>query len=256
MTDGEAGTQLTLLENGAGVDDARLAELYDYPADLTRCWVRSNFVSSIDGGATTDGKSGQLGGPGDRALFSLMRELADIVIVGAGTVRTENYGGVKLGAATRQVRQNRGQAEVPPIGIVTQSGYLDRDMKVFTETEVPPLVLTATAAVPTAAERLGDSAQVIDCSGSDPDEVDIAALLNRLSGRGLHRVLTEGGPSLHGRFIEVGLLDELCLSLAPVLVGGGAGRIAAGSGETLVTMRRAHLLTDDAGYLYTRWVRR
>ena len=81
-------------------------------------------------------------------------------------------------------------------------------------------------------------------------------MLKVLASRGLPRVLTEGGPSLHSTFIEAGLLDELCLSLAPELVGGQARRIATGPGQVLTTMHRAHLLADDAGYLYTRYVRR
>ena len=145
---------------------------------------------------------------------------------------------------------------MPPIAIVTQSGRLDHDMKVFTQTEVPPLVLTCTAAVtghPRPA-RLGwpTSWTVRD---ADPAAVDVAAVLTTLASRGLPRVLTEGGPSLHGTFIDAGLLDELCLTLAPVLVGGQAPRIATGPGKVLTPMRRAHLLADDAGYLYTRYVR-
>ena len=237
------------------LSDAQLGELYAYPADLQRPWVRSNFIASLDGGASADGKSGGLGGPGDKALFGLMREQADVIVVGAGTVRTENYGGAKLSAAARHARRERGQSEIPPIAIVTRSGQLDHAMPVFTQAEVPPLVLTVAASVPATRDRLGPLADVLDCSGADPTQVDIGAALHRLAERGLLRVLTEGGPSLHGSFIEAGLLDELCLSIAPVLLGGAAPRIAAGPNALRTGMRRAHLLADDAGYLYTRYVR-
>ncbi len=252
----DAGTQLTLLDTAEPVPESRLPQLYAYPEDLTRCWVRSNFISSLDGGATSDGKSGGLAGPGDKALFGLMRELADVILVGAGTVRIENYGGAKMSAAARHARRDRGQSEVPPIAIVTQSGLLDRDMKVFTQTEVPPLVLTAAAAVTATRERLGPAAEVLTCSGEDTAAVDIAAVLAALAARGLLRVLTEGGPSLHSTLIETGVLDELCLSVAPLLVGGRARRIATGAGHVQTEMRRVHLLADDAGYLYARYVRR
>jgi riboflavin biosynthesis pyrimidine reductase len=255
MAEADAGTQLTLLGSAETIDEDRLPELYRYPDDLTRCWVRSNFISTLDGGASADGTSGILGGPGDRALFQVMRQLADVVIVGAGTARAENYGGVKLSAAIRQARQSRGQAEVPPIGLVTASGRLDRDMKVFAQTEVAPLVFTSAAAADACRELLGDTAEVLACSAADPAGVDLATVLATLAGRGLLRVLTEGGPSLHGTFISDGLLDELCLSVAPTLVGGQSRRIATGNGQTLTPMRRAHLLADDAGYLYTRYVR-
>jgi riboflavin biosynthesis pyrimidine reductase len=255
MAEPDAGTQLTLLDTAENVDEARLLDLYAYPEKPQRGWVRSNFISSLDGGATADGKSGALAGPGDKALFGLMRELADVIVVGAGTVRAENYGGAQLSAAARQGRRSRGQSEVPPIAIVTQSGRLDHDMKVFTKTEVRPLILTCTAAVSDTRDRLGSVADVVDCSGADPAAADVATLLATLTARGLPRVLTEGGPSLHSTFIEAGLLDELCLSVAPVLVGGQARRIATGPGQVLTTMRRAHLLADDAGYLYARYVR-
>lgn len=255
MAQPDAGTQLTLLGSSESVDEARLTELYAYPESPQRCWVRSNFITSIDGGATAAGKSGDLAGPGDRALFALMRELADVIVVGAGTVRIENYGGAQLSAAARQARRLRGQAEVPPIAIVTQSGRLDRDMKVFTKTEVRPLVLTCTDAARATSDHLGEAAVVLDCSAADPAAVDIEAVLNALAARRLLRVLTEGGPRLHGTFIEADRLDELCLSLAPVIVGGQARRIATGPGQVYTAMTRAHLLSDEAGYLYSRYVR-
>jgi 5-amino-6-(5-phosphoribosylamino)uracil reductase len=255
MAQPDAGTELTPLHAGDAVDESTLSGLYAYPDDLRTCWVRSNFITSLDGGATADGKSGGLAGPGDRTLFSLMRTLCDVVVVGAGTVRTENYSGAQLTVAQRQARQARGQAEMPPIAVVTQSGRLDRNLKLFTRTEVPPLILTCTAAAAQTRELLAGVADVEDCSGEDPSAIDVSAMLAMLAARGLLRVLTEGGPSLHGSFIEADLLDELCLTIAPVLAGGQARRIATGPGQVLTRMRCTQLLTDEAGYLYSRYVR-
>ena len=258
MADTHSGTRFTLLDStGTGIDRTapELAELYAYPENPPRCWVRSNFITSLDGGATTDGRSGGLAGPGDKELFGLMRELADVVVVGAGTVRIENYAGAQLSAAARQARRTRRQAEVPVIAIVTQSGRLDRDMLVFTKTEVPPLVLTCRAAAAETRMHLAGLADVLDCSDTEPGTVEVSAILAVLASRGMLRVLTEGGPRLHSTFIENGELDELCVSVAPVLVGGQARRIATGPGQVLTKMRRAHLLADDAGYLYARYVR-
>ncbi|MET0897462.1 MAG: pyrimidine reductase family protein [Mycobacterium sp.] len=256
MAEPDAGTQLTLLGGTGTVDEAHLPELYSYPAELRKCWVRANFIASLDGGTAVDGTSGGLAGPGDRALFRVMRELADVIVVGAGTARSENYGGAQLTVTQRQQRQARGQAEVPPIAVVTNSGHLDRDLKIFTHTEVAPLVLTSTVAGPGAQALLGDAAEVLDCSGDDPTSVDPRALLAALAARGLLRVLTEGGPSLLGSFLADELLDELCLTIAPTVVGGASARIAAGGGSCQTPMTRAHLLADDAGYLYSRYVRR
>ena len=96
---------------------------------------------------------------------------------------------------------------------------------------------------------------MIDASSSEPDSVDPATVLKILADRGLHRVLTEGGPLFLGTLIENTLLDELCLTVAPILVGGGSKRIVTGLGDVHTKMRRTHLLTDDDGYLYSRYVR-
>lgn len=248
------GAQFTLLGPSGPVDDDGLYELYAYPARAPR-WVRGNAIISLDGGATTDGTSGGLGGLGDRRLFNVLRELADVVVVGAGTARTENYSGAQMTVAQRRNRQQRGQSEIPPIALVSRSGRLDHDLPVLTRTEVPPLVLTCADAAADARSRLGAAAEVLDCSAGDPAQVDPAAALAALVDRGLSRILCEGGPSLMGTFLEAGLLDEVCLTTAPVLVGGSAPRITAGSGAVLTRMTRAHLITDAEGYLYGRYTR-
>ncbi|MCW2565309.1 MAG: hypothetical protein QOK45_314 [Mycobacterium sp.] len=259
MPDDGAGIQLTVVDaTGSPIDtadDVRLIDFYTYPEDLRACWVRGNMIVSLDGGATDDGKAGGLAGRGDRAVFSLMRHAADVILVGASTVRIENYSGAQLPVAARQARQRRGQAEVPPIAVVTRSGDLDPSALLFTRTEVPPLILTSARTVEDTRSRLGAVAEVIDASGADPNSADPAVILRVLGERGLVRVLTEGGPLFLGSLIENGLMDELCLTVAPILVGGASKRIVTGLGHVHTKMRRAHLLADDDGYLYTRYVR-
>jgi riboflavin biosynthesis pyrimidine reductase len=255
MPDDGAGTHLTVLGSTESVADGRLAGFYAYPDDLQSCWVRGNMIASLDGGATDDGKAGGLAGPGDRAVFALLRELADVILVGAATVRIENYSGAQLPVAARQERQRRGQAEVPPIAVVTRSGDLDPSARLFTRTEVPPLILTSARTVEDTRVRLGAVAEVIDASGPDPDSADTETVLKILAERGLFRVLTEGGPLILGNLINNDLLDELCLTVAPIMVGGAAKRIVTGLGKVHTKMRRTHLLADDDGYLYSRYVR-
>jgi len=255
MSDSAAGTDLTAFGPVSTVEEDRLGQYYAYPENLTSCWVRANFISSLDGAATADGRSGALGGAGDRAVFRLMRELADVVVVGAGTVRIETYSGAQLGVPERQRRCARRQREVPPIAIVTRSADLDHDLAVFTQTEVPPLLLTTHDTAAEARARFTGLAEVYDCSDTDPGGVDLGAALRTLAGLGLTRVLAEGGPSLLGTFIADGLLDELCLTIAPTVVGGGSTRIADGHRELITRLRRRHVLGDDEGYLYTRYSR-
>ena len=255
MPDDAAAMRFTALDPAESLDESRLTDLYAYPDELRSCWVRGNMITSLDGGATDDGKSGGLAGPGDRAVFTHLRQLADVVLVGAGTVRAENYSGAQFSPAQRQARQRRGQAEVPPVAVVTNRGVIDHDAKIFTRTEVPPLILTSAGAVADARRRLGSVADVIDASGPKSDRVDAATVLTILADRGLFRVLAEGGPQFLGLLIEHDLLDELCLTVAPLLVGGAASRIATGDGLVHTRMRRSHLLTDNLGYLYMRYVR-
>jgi 5-amino-6-(5-phosphoribosylamino)uracil reductase len=252
---GAADIPLRLLASGRDIDDDELPRLYGYPEHLDGSWVRANFITSVDGGATAGGTSGGLAGPGDKRIFNLLRELADVIVVGAGTVRMEGYSGAHLPVAQRMQRQARGQSEVPQLAIVTKSGRLDRDMGVFTRTEVPPLVCTGTVACDETRRLLAGIAEVVDCSGDDPDKVDECVLVQRLEARGMRRILTEGGPMLLGSFIQRNLLDELCLTIAPFIVGGLARRIATGPGQLQTRMRCADVLTDDAGYLYTRYVK-
>jgi riboflavin biosynthesis pyrimidine reductase len=255
MSDQGGGMQLTALGPTYTVDESRLTDFYAYPDNLQSCWVRGNMIASLDGGATDDGKAGGLAGAGDRALFALMRNAADVILVGAATVRIENYSGAQLSVAQRQARQRGGQAEVPPIAVVTQRGDLDPTARLFTRTEVPPMILTCSRSVDETRQRLGSVAEVIDASGRNPDSVDGATALKILAERKLFRVLTEGGPVFLSLLIENELLDELCLTVAPILVGGVARQIATGPSQVHTKMRRTHLLTDDEGYLYTRYVR-
>jgi riboflavin biosynthesis pyrimidine reductase len=249
------GTQFTLLGRAGEVGADALAQRYAYPEGLRSCWVRGNMITSVDGGATSDGKSGELGGDGDRAVFAALRELADVVLVGAATARVENYSGVQFSASQRLARQRRGQSEVPPIAVLTRSGLLDHDAKLFHRTEVPPLIVTSADAAAGARQRLGGLAEVLDASGADPGSVDLPTVLRLLAERGLTRVLAEGGPGILGMFVAQDLLDELCLTVAPVLVGGSSSRIVTGPGEVSTAMRLADTLADDDGYLFLRYRR-
>ncbi len=87
----DAGTaRFTLLDGGAAVDDEQLRALYDYPdPGPGGCVVRANAIASLDGAATTAGTSGGLGGTGDRHLFGLLRDLADVIVVGAGSASSD-----------------------------------------------------------------------------------------------------------------------------------------------------------------------
>ena len=250
VTDEDATTRFTLLGSVHEVDVGELARLYQYPGELSRSFVRANMIASLDGAATVDGRAGGLAGRGDRALFKIMREVADVVLVGAGTVRAENYSGAQLSVAARQRRQALDQPEVPPIAVITASGALEPDSRLFTRTETPPLIFTTTAMLSATRDRLHGRAEVIDASTTDPIAVDVAAALAELARRGMHRVLCEGGPTLLGQVIASGLLFQLALTLAPKVAAGSATRIAVCGSTVETRLGLSHIVTDEDGYLY------
>lgn len=219
------------------LDDAALAAHYAYP-EVDASYVRVNFVSSLDGAVSVDGVSGGLGSDGDKRVFGMLRELAEVVLVGAGTVRAEDYRGAR--------KPTRGTDSPPPIAVVTGSADLDPGSRLFTDTLVPPIVLT-TASAPRSRR------DALTAAGADVavlDRLTPDALLAELGGRGLHRVLCEGGPSLHGALQAADAVDELCLTLAPLLAGGTAGRIATGpDGAPPRTMSLVGTLTDGDALL-------
>jgi 5-amino-6-(5-phosphoribosylamino)uracil reductase len=197
------------------LDDAALAAHYAWPEARAVPYVRVNFVASLDGAVTVDGRSGGLGTSADKKVFHLLRELAEVVLVGAGTVRTEKYNGVQ---------RTRGRDIPPPIAVVTGRADLDPVSALFTDTVVPPLILTTESAPANRRAVLADAGgDVVVLPRLTPD-----VLLAELARRGLDRVLCEGGPSLLGTLQAADAVDELCLTVAPLLVGGEAGRIAKG----------------------------
>ena len=220
------------------LDDAALAAHYAWPEEVAAPVVRVNFVSSLDGAVTVDGRSEGLGTAGDKAVFLLLRELADVVLVGAGTVRTEDYRGAR--------RATRGRATPPPIAVVTGSADLDPAGRLFTDTTVPPLILTLESAPAARRSALAAAGgDVVVLPRLTPD-----ALLAELAGRGLLRVLCEGGPSLLGALQAADAVDELCLTVSPLLAGGDAGRIAHGpAGSPARPMALAGALLDEDALL-------
>ena len=239
------GTYLT-------VTDDELVQLYAYPAELDRVRIRVNFVSSIDGAVSVDGRSGGLGTDADHAVFTTLRDLADAVLVGASTVSAEDYGGVKVSDRARTARRDRGQAEVPPVVIVSGSAAVEPGWSVITDTEVPPVVVVSAAADADRVRALRDAGARVEQLDGDVTGDGVVAVLDRL---GLRRVLCEGGPGLFSTLLADDVVDEVCLTTSPVVTAGDAGRIATSESATPRAMSPAHVLLDDDGTVLVRWVR-
>ncbi|AOW92488.1 hypothetical protein BFN03_06640 [Rhodococcus sp. WMMA185] len=233
--------------------ESALRELYAYPRHLPRPWIRTNFVCSVDGAVSVDGRSGALGTPADKQVYDTLRELADVVVVGAGTVRAEDYGGVRIGPDGRQRRIESGMSDLPPIAVVSARAHLDPHSRLFADTDVTPIVFTCADADPGKVSDLANAGARVVTAGEH--EVTSTGLVTALDELGLRRVLCEGGPSLFGRLAGDDCVDELCLTTAPVLAGGTAGRIATSPRAQVTAMTPAHILADSDGTVLTRWVR-
>jgi riboflavin-specific deaminase-like protein len=231
----------------------------DRPPFADRPWVLANFVSSVDGAVTgPDGRSGSLSGPADRLLFQALRAAADVVLAGAGTVRTENYGRPRLTDEQQEARRARGRPPLPRLAVVTASLRLDPAARFFAEADPdqPPIVLTTTSAITTAAERADELAGVAALHPVGETAVDWGLALRVLRHElGAGVLLVEGGPTVIGQLVTIDLVDELCLTLAPVVAGGDAPRIVAGARLEAVLPQRLERIFATDDFLFLRYVR-
>jgi len=214
--------------------------------------VRVNFIASIDGASTHDGLSGGLNNADDKLVFDTLRMLTDVILVGAGTIRAEGYGGVRLSPADAAWRVEHGLAPHPPIAIVSGRLDLDQGHPIFTDAVVRPLVVTHAQSPVRARNALSRVADVLVCGA---DAVDPVAMVLALSARGYPQILCEGGPSLFGALLEADCVDEVCLSVSPVLEGGSAGRISVGPAQVSRAMTLWHVFTAG-DMVFLRYVRR
>lgn len=218
------------------------------------CWVLGNMVGGLDGCAAVGGTVSSLSAPADRALFTALRSLADVVMVGARTVRQEGYGAVRLPAALAAARERAGRPAVPPLAVVSRSLDLDWSGRAFGA--APPgsrtLVITCAAADP---GRLARARQATDVIIAGEERVEPDAALAGLAGLGHRVVLCEGGPTWLGQLAAAGRLDELCLTIEP-LIGGDPLPLSVtppGAGLARYELRQA---LADGSTLFLRYERR
>lgn len=215
--------------------DEALDDVYgELPPAGRRRWVAINMVASVDGGVTVDGVSQALGGEGDLAGFRGLRAAVDVVLVGAGTARAEQYGPAKVRPAARQARRDRGQEPRPTIAVVSRSLDLQGAERLF-DGDTGVIVVTPTDSDPTRRDALRSRGATVLVAGEG--DVDLADALAQMDARGLARVLVEGGPRLNRDMLAAGLVDELFLTVSPMLVGGRAAAIVGGSLDRPVDLR-------------------
>lgn len=226
-----------------------LAEVYAYPGHARR-WVRANMVASVDGAAQAEGMSAGLSGEPDKKVFRVLRALADVILVGAQTVRTEGYR--KPAVAREQyaaARAAAGQPPAAPIAVVSASLDVDFASPLYTAAGTPTITVTVEDA---PAHRLAAAAAAGEVLFAGTGRVDLALATDLLADSGRGRVLCEGGPHLLAGLAAAGRLDELCLTVSPQLRAGAGMRIMRGPELTPPLDLSLHTLLVEDGFLFTR----
>jgi riboflavin biosynthesis pyrimidine reductase len=201
--------------------------------------VRANFIASVDGAISAGGVSRGLQTKGDNRVFAALRDLADVVLVGSGTALAEGYAPIEVSDVRARRRAEHGFAQALPTAVISGSLRLDPAAALYQDAST--LVLTTSRANPSVRTAL--NAQVIDCGD---DDIDLHEAVRVLRERGLTRVLCEGGPTLLASMAAAGALDELCLTISPLLAGPGSGRLTAGPAwDGPRSLGLVGLLTED-----------
>lgn len=230
------------------IDDDAILETYAFPDEP---WLRMNFVSSIDGAATRDGRSGELGDDADGRVFELLRRQADVILVGAGTVRDEGYVAMRLQDDAVAWRVARGMAEHPSFALVSGSLDLDPASDVFADAPIRPIIYTVAAAPAERREALRAVADVVDAGAETLDPLTVR---EDLASRGLGHVHSEGGPGVFGTFVVAGAVDEVCVTFASSLEAGDARRITHSPNAAPTDMNLASILQAERE-IFLRYVR-
>lgn len=226
------------------LDDVALVEAYRLPPGRA---LRMDFVASLDGAVSVDGRSGGLGSPGDKRVFRVLRALADVVLVGAGTATTEGYRPVSPDSPVGRLRASIAGPATLPIAVVTRRASLDPASALAQDPAT--LLITCAAADPERRAALAAAGATVLVCGDD--DVDLPAAAAALAERGLAQVTCEGGPQLLHAALTAGVVDELDLTIAPALVGA-AHRLLPEGLPAPVGLELHQLLEED-GVLFARY---
>lgn len=209
------------------------------------------MVMGLDGSiAGPDGRSGSISSAPDRAVLAAIRRYADAYLVGAQTVRAERYSAVRALPEVVERRRASGLAAAPTLAVVSATCRFDWDDVAFTGSEIRPIILTVERSEPAARQLASRWCDVVVVGA---ERVEPGAALTALADRGLTRVTCEGGASLLADMIRSDVLDEIDLTLAPLVTGAPR---PAGAGPAVLTRMELTQLLEDDGFLFARYLRR
>ena len=230
--------RLLFRHDGAGqgrdpheLDDDDLIDVYRHPVGPEgRAWLRTNFVATLDGSISgADGRSGSINTASDHHVFGLHRALADVILVGAQTVRTEGYRAVDLADWQREIRSREGLRPIPTLAVVSRSLELDPALAHPDRPHGPVMIFTTDHPSAELEPFRAAGIEISMVGGSEDQRVDLARAVEDLAAAGMPRILCEGGPRLHRDLLAAELVDELSLTLSPVVVGGVGRRATSGA---------------------------
>ena len=229
-------------------DDVVADELREIPDG--RPWVVLNLIASVDGVTSVGGDTSALSHGADKAMFASLRAMSDAVLVGAGTLRAEQYQRIGLDERKLMARRKRGQADIPRLAVVSRKAEFDLASSVITGGH--PLIYTTEGINEMRAMQVEVVAELVRFPG---DKVRALSILSDLFDRGCAVLLCEGGPSLASELFNVDAVDEVHLTISPWLVGGGPAGLFPGS---FSRPRRYELrgVLESEGVLFGRWIRR
>jgi riboflavin biosynthesis pyrimidine reductase len=224
-----------------------LAAFYAEPPE----GVRVNMIFSADGAAAFGGRAGPLSCHTDQQLLKALRGFADVVLVGAGTARAENYGPVRLSETQQAERHRGGKSKPPPIAVISRTG--DLPTRLVSDPSQPPLLVTSAQ---DAARHNRNSDQRCGVLIAGEDSVDVETAIALLRGHGLSRVLCEGGPSLLDELVEADAVEEVCVTLAPKLAASQPAGVPRRPSRLPLpaVLRLKHALVHD-DYLFLKYCR-
>jgi riboflavin-specific deaminase-like protein len=215
-----------------------------------RPFVATNFAVTVDGRATISGVSGPIGSDADTEMLSRLRTRFDAVMIGAGTMRVEQYGRLASKQETRERRERIGLAPEPLMVLISGRLDLPWDAPLFTAGGGRVLVFTSSEAEP--PETATDLVVV-----RHDEVVDLPAALRHLRTEcGIRALLCEGGPHVHSQLWAEDLVDELFLTTAPRLTGAEGPRMLEGQALPDITELDLAWLLEQDGELFARYRRR
>jgi riboflavin-specific deaminase-like protein len=223
-------------EPRAELSDEDFCAAYEFP--IERPWIRASLLVSLDGATSGgDGSSRSIASPSDRRVFSMLRLRSDVVLVGAGTVRSEHYG------PSRRT-----------VAVVTRRLDLSSELPLFSEADPAgprTIVFTTDAAAESAPHWLRDAADIVACG---PDDVDLPAVVAELHRRDLGRIHCEGGPALVSALVGASLVDEFALTISPVIMGADStGHLVSRPTVPPATARWHHVhVFEEDGTVFLR----